>query len=463
MSKVIKIRKGLNIRLNGKAEKILVKAEPSDRYAVKPIDFPGLTPKMLVKEGATVKAGTALFMDKNRPHTMFGSPVSGTVEAIVRGEKRRILEVVVKSDGQFIAEDFSKSKPITLTREAIIEYMLACCVWPFIRQRPYAIIANPKNTPKAIFISCFDSAPLAPDYDYIFQDIDPDFQTGIDTLAKLTSGKVYLCVHTDYPPADNFSKAKNVEIREFSGPHPAGNPGVQIHHIDPVNRGEAVWYVNPQDVTVIGRLMNKAEYDVSKTIVLCGSEINKPRYFKVKGGCRMTSFDEFVNNNSVETHCNAAPQNAMSPRYISGNVLTGTHVAADGYLGFYNNQVTVIPEGDYYELLGWAMPGFGKYSAGRTFFSWLRTNKEYNLDTNTHGGHRSLVMTGQYERVFPMDIYPEHLVKAILAGEIEKMEQLGIYEVAEEDFALCEFACTSKTEVQSIIRDGINMMIKEMS
>ena len=449
MSKPIKIRKGLNIKLKGKAEKILVKAVPSDRYAVKPTDFPGLTPKMLVKEGDAVKAGTALFMDKNRPEVLFASPVSGTVEAVVRGEKRRILEVVVKSDGLDVSEDFSGVKPENLTKETVTEYLLKGGVWSYIRQRPYSIIANPQDTPKSVFISCFDTAPLAPDYDYIFQNVDPDFQTGIDTLAKLTSGKVHLCVHTEYPPAATFMKAKNVEIHEFSGPHPASNVGVQIHHIDPVNRGEAVWCVNPQDVAIIGRLMNKAEYDASKTVVLCGSEINKPRYYKVKGGCRMTAFAENVKQGNV--------------RYISGNVLTGTHVAADGYLGFYDSQVTVIPEGDHYEFMGWAMPGFGKYSAGRTFFSWLCPNREYDLDTNTHGGLRSIVMTGQYERVFPMDIYPEHLVKAILAGEIEKMEQLGIYEVAEEDFALCEFVCTSKMDLQSIIRDGMNMMIKEMS
>jgi Na+-transporting NADH:ubiquinone oxidoreductase subunit A len=449
MSKVIRIKKGLNITLKGKAEKILVKAEASDRYAVKPTDFPGLTPKMLVKEGDEVKAGTALFMDKNRPDVLFASPVSGTVEAVVRGEKRRILEVVVKADGKDIPEDFSKAKPAELTKEAITEYLLAGGVWPFIRQRPYAVIANPQDTPKSIFVSCFDTAPLGPDYDYIFQNVDPDFQTGIDTLAKLTSGKVHLCVHSDYPPATTFTKARNVEIHEFSGPHPASSVGVQIHHIDPVNKGDVVWYVNPQDVSVIGRLMSRTEYDASKIIVLCGSEINTPRYYKVKGGCCMTAFADNVKAGNI--------------RYISGNVLTGTHVASGGYLGYYDSQITVIPEGDHYELLGWAMPGFGKYSAGRTFFSWLAPNREYNLDTNLHGGHRAIVMTGQYERVFPMDIYPEHLVKAILAGEVEKMEQLGIYEVAEEDVALCEFVCTSKIDVQAIIRDGINMMIKEMS
>ncbi len=449
MSKVIKIRKGLNIKLKGKAEKILVKAEASEKYAVKPTDFPGLIPKMLVKEGESVKAGTALFMDKNRPEVLFASPVSGIVEAVVRGEKRRILEVVVKSDGQNTFADFSQNKPTELSKEKLTQYLLAGGVWPFIRQRPYAIVANPQDTPKSIFISCFDTAPLAPDYDYIFQNVDPDFQAGIDALAKLTSGKVHLCVHSDYPPAATFTKAKNVEIHEFSGPHPASNVGVQIHHIDPVNKGDVVWYVNPQDVSIIGRLMSKSVYDASKTVVLCGSEVNAPRYYKVTGGCNMSSFADNIKTGNI--------------RYISGNVLTGTQVSAEGYLGFYDSQITVIPEGDYYELFGWVTPGFGKYSAGRTFFSWLTPNKEYDLDTNLHGGNRSLVMTGQYEKVFPMDIYPEHLVKAILAGEIEKMEQLGIYEVAEEDFALCEFVCTSKTEVQAIIRDGIDMMIKEMS
>ncbi|MDR0814360.1 MAG: Na(+)-translocating NADH-quinone reductase subunit A [Bacteroidales bacterium] len=448
MSKVIKLKRGLNIRLQGKAEKILVKAEPSDRYAVKPTDFPGLIPKILVKEGETVKAGTPLFADKNRPEVLFASPVSGTVEAVVRGEKRRVLEVVVKAEGH-LSENFSAAKPSSSDRTAIAEYLLASGVWPFIRQRPYAIIANPQDTPKAIFISCFDTAPLGPDYDYIFQDLDADFQTGIDTLAQLTSGKVHLGIHSGYPPATTFAKAANVEIHEFDGPHPAGNVGVQIHHINAVNKGETVWYVNPQDVSVIGRLMKKGVYDVSKTIVLSGSEVKTPRYYKVTGGCRISALADNIKNGNN--------------RYISGNVLTGSQIAPDGYLGFYDSQVTVIPEGDYYEMLGWVTPGFGKYSAGRTFFSWLTPDREYKLNTNLHGGRRALVFTGQYEKVFPMDIYPEHLVKAILAGEIEKMEQLGIYEVAEEDFALCEFVCTSKTDVQAIIRDGINMMMKEMA
>ena len=449
MSKVIKIKKGLNIKLKGQAEKVFFKTEPSDRYAVKPIDFPGLIPKMLVKEGDSVKAGTALFMDKNRPELLFASPVSGTVEAVVRGEKRRILEVTVKADGMNAAEDFSKAKPTNLNKEAITEYLLAGGVWPFIRQRPYAIIANPHDTPKSIFISCFDSAPLAPDYDFIFQDYNPDFQEGVDALAKLTSGKVHLSIHSDFSPASPFRKIKNVEIHEFSGPHPSGNVGVHIHHINPVNKGDNVWYVNPQDVLAIGRLMSKAVYDVSKTIVLCGSEVSSPCYFQLTGGCQISAFSNHIKEGDV--------------RYISGNVLTGTQIAPDGYLGFYDSQITVIPEGNHSELFGWALPGLGKYSAGRTFLSWLTPDREYRLDTNLHGGRRALVMTGEYDKVFPMDIYPEHLVKAILAGDIEKMENLGIYEVAEEDFALCEFVCTSKTDVQSIIRDGINLMIKEMN
>jgi Na+-transporting NADH:ubiquinone oxidoreductase subunit A len=450
MSKIIDIKKGLNIKLSGKSERVLVKADLASRYAVKPTDFPNVTPKMIVKEGETVKAGTALFMDKDNPHVLFASPVSGTVEAVVRGEKRKILEVVIKADGENRSEDFSAKRPQELSREAICEYLALGGVLPMIRQRPYNIIADLQQVPKAIFISCFDTAPLAPDYDFIFQDVDPDFQAGIDTLAKLTSGKVHLCVNADFAPAATFSKAKNVELHKFTGPHPSGNVGVQINHIDPINKGEVVWCVNPQNVTMIGRLITKAIYDTSQIVALSGSQVKTPRYYKVKNGCKLTVFAE-----------NIKPSESKQ-RYISGNVLTGATVAKDGYLGFYDSQITVIPEGDKYEFLGWALPGFKKYSAGRTFFSWINTKKEYDLDTNTRGGERAIVMSGQYESVFPMDIYPEHLIKAILAGEIEKMEQLGIYEVAEEDFALCEFVCTSKLELQSIIRDGINMMIKEM-
>jgi Na+-transporting NADH:ubiquinone oxidoreductase subunit A len=285
--------------------------------------------------------------------------------------------------------------------------------------------------------------------DLVVKGNSEDFQAGIDTLAKLTSGAIHLSLNADYPADDVFTKAKNVELHYFHGPHPAGNPGIQIHHIKPVNKGEVVWYVGPQEVIMIGRLFRKGIYDALKVVALTGSEVKRPVYYKVIGGA---SIEPLVRNNIT-------PGNH---RYISGNVLTGSGIKSNGHLGFYDNQVTVIPEGDHYEFLGWMMPGFKKFSASRTFLSWLFPNRNYTSDTNYNGSQRAFVMTGEYERVLPMNIYPVHLLKAILAEDIERMENLGIYEVAEEDFALCEYVCTSKIEVQELVRQGIDLMIKEV-
>lgn len=450
MSDVYKIKKGLNINLKGKAEKVVVKTEASATYALKPTDFIGIVPKLSVKVDEEVKAGSPIFHDKYHPEVVFTSPVSGKVTAINRGERRSLLEIVITPDNQIQYEDFGKANPSSLSREEIIEKLLKSGLWPSIKQRPYAIIANPQNTPKAIFISAFDSAPLAPDYDFIVQGHEAEFQAGINVLSKLTTGKVHLNINADEPASAVFTKAQGVQLNQFSGPHPAGNVGIQIHHIDPINKGETVWCVNPQDVILIGRLFEKGIYDATVVVALAGSEVKAPKYFKVIKGC---SISKMVTNNTETGDL----------RYISGNVLTGSKIEADGYLGYYDYSVTVIPEGKYHEFLGWALPGLGKHSASRSFFSWLCSKHEYRLDTNYHGGHRAFVMTGEYAKVFPMDIYPVQLLKAILAGDIDLMEKLGIYEVAEEDFALCEYICTSKTEVQEIVRTGLNMMIKEMN
>ncbi len=449
MPEVIKIKKGLDINLKGKAEKIFIQSDPSETFAVKPIDFTGIFPKLTVKVDHDVKAGSPLFFNKYKPEVIFTSPVSGKVVAINRGERRRILEVVIQVDKEIRYESFIKANPSDLGREQIIENLLESGLWPFIRQRPYHIIANPEDEPKAVFISTFDTAPLAPDYDFALKNEAQPFQTGIDALSKLTSGKVHLSLNGTYPPSRVFVEARNVELHYFRGQHPAGNVGVHIHHIDPVNKGDIVWFVNPQDVVSIGRLFEKGIYDASRIVVLSGSEIKSPRYYKTKIGASITNFVE----GNVETG---------NLRYISGNVLTGLKIPKDGYIGFYDSQITVIPEGDYYEFLGWGLPGFEKYSVSRSFFSWLAPKKEYRIDTNLKGGRRAFVMTGEYENVFPMDIYPVQLLKAILVEDIDLMENLGIYEVAEEDFALCEFVCTSKTDVQSIIRQGIDLMIKEL-
>jgi Na+-transporting NADH:ubiquinone oxidoreductase subunit A len=449
MSKVIKIKKGLDIKLKGAAEKVISNVEPASAYAVKPIDFPGIVPKLVARPGDRVKAGSILFFDKLRPEVKFASPVSGQVIAVNRGERRKILEVVVETDGKNEYEEFKAADPASLEREQVVQMIQDAGLWPAIRQRPYAVIARADAKPKAIFISGFDTAPLAPDLDFMVKGNAGAFQKGIDALNRLTRGEVHLSLHADYPADEVFSGARNVTLHAFRGPHPSGNPGVQIHHIDPVNKDEVVWYVQPQEVIMIGRLFEQGIYDVSKVMAVAGSEVKKPRYFKVLNG---TSIEPYVLDNV----------NDGEIRYISGNPLTGIRISKIGYLGFYDNLVTVLPEGNYYEMFGWMLPGFRKFSVSRSFPSWLMPGRDYRLDTNVKGGIRPFVQTGEYEKVLPMKIYPMQLMKAILVDDIEKMEQLGIYEVAEEDFALCEFVCPSKIEIQSIIRQGIDLMIKEL-
>lgn len=450
MSETIKIRKGLNINLKGKAEKVFVKAKPVQTYAVKPSDFPGLTPKLIVKAGDEVKAGTPLFHDKYRPEVKFTSPVSGKVQEINRGERRRILEVIIESDGKNESESFTKADLSSIDKKTIIGDLLNSGLWPALKQRPYSIIANPEDEPKAVFISAFDSAPLGVDYDFILQDSGKEFQAGIDILCKLTSGKVHLGINGDYPPTATIAKAENVQITAYSGPHPAGNVGTHIHKLDPINKGEVVWTIQPQDVVTIGRLFLTGKYDASKIVALAGSEVKAPKYYKLIAGANIKALTE---DNIVEGN----------NRYISGNVLTGSRIEPDGFVGYYDSLLTVIPEGDQYEFMGWIAPGFKKLSMSRTFFSWLTPKKEYRINSNLKGGRRALMITGSFEKVFPFDIYPMQLLKAIIIEDIDLMEKLGIYEVAEEDFALCEFVDTSKTDIQAIVRKGLDLMVKEMN
>lgn len=449
MSKVIKLKKGLDIQLNGEAEKVVQPAGKVTSCALKPTDFRALTPKLTVKAGDEVKAGDVLFIDKAHPEIKFTTPVSGTVEAINRGERRKLLEVVVKADAETQYRDFGKSEVSQLNRDEVINRLLDSGVWPLIKQRPYDIIADPMLTPKAIFVSAFDSAPLAPDYDVVLNGREKDLQTGFDCLKKLCNKNVNLNLQANTPSTSILRKLQNVEINYFAGPHPAGNTGIQIHHLNPINKGEHVWVVNIQDVAIIGRLFNEGRFDARKIIVLTGSEVKKPQYYHSILGASLSDVLSGKLKNEVEQ------------RIISGNVLTGTKVEANGYLGYYDNQITVIPEGNHYEFLGWANPGFNKFSASRLFPSFLCPKKHYTLDTNYNGERRAFVVTGQYEKVFPMDIYPVYLLKACLTQDIDRMEQLGIYEVAPEDMALCEFVCTSKTPVQLILSEGIELMMKE--
>jgi Na+-transporting NADH:ubiquinone oxidoreductase subunit A len=450
MSKTITIKQGLNISLLGEAEKIINETE-AGFYAIKPIDFHGVFPKLLVNEGDKVKAGTQLFYDKYRENIKFSSPVSGTVKEIRRGAKRVLLEVTIEADAVQTFVDFGKADPNALSREAIVEKMIKSGVWPVIRQRPYTVIANPDDDPKAIFISGFDTAPLAPDYDLIVHGQGEAFQAGIDALKKLTSGTIHLNLPAGDANSKVFTNSENVQINYFKGPHPAGNTGPQINKIDPINKGEVIWQLRPQEVLTIGRLFLEGVFNAERVIALTGSEVKKPRYFKTKIGA---SIAEMTSDNIVDGKV----------RYISGNVLTGRKIDRIGFIGFYDAQVTVIPEGDYYEMFGWALPGFGKFSYSRSFPTLPgNKNKKYRLDTNYHGGERAFVMTGEMEKVFPFDIYPMQLIKSIMIEDIDAMEKLGIFEVDEEDFALVEYIDTSKTEIQTIVRQGIDLMRKEMS
>ncbi|MDZ7737809.1 MAG: Na(+)-translocating NADH-quinone reductase subunit A [Bacteroidales bacterium] len=449
MSKQIKLRKGLDIRMKGRADKILIPEEKADRYAVKPVDFPGLVPKMVVKPGAEVKAGTTLFFDKKNEDIKYASPASGVVLDVVRGERRRILEVVVEAKGDDYV-DFGKADPAELDTEAIKKKLLESGLWPAVRQRPYNVVARPEEKPKSIFISAYDTAPLAADLDYIIGLLPKeDYLTGIEVLKKLTDGKVHLNLNS-ISGSNLLKSTPGVEINYFKGPHPSGNVGIQMHHIDPVNKGDVVWHVNLQDIVAIGRLFREGKYAPDRIVALAGSEVDKPRYYRTRTGACIS---KIIKDNIVTDNV----------RYISGNVLTGQKIQADGFIGYYDSTITVIPEGDYYEFFGWILPGLKKFSLSRTFLTWLMPGKRYRLDTNLHGGERALVVTGEYEKVLPMDIYPMQLIKSIMVEDIDRMEQLGIYEVAEEDFALCEFICPSKTEIQSIIRKGLDQMEKEMN
>jgi Na+-transporting NADH:ubiquinone oxidoreductase subunit A len=449
MSTVYKIKKGLDIKLLGEAEKTIVDLN-AKRYAIKPPDFIGCFPKMLVKEGDKVKTGSPVFFDKYRDNILFTSPVSGTVLEIKRGAKRKLLEVVIEKGGTEDFVDFGAGNVESLDRDALIDKMLKSGVWPVVRQRPYSTIADPKDSPKAIFVSAFDTAPLAPDFDLIAHGQGEAFQTGLDVLARLTEGKVHLNIDADNTVSKVFLNSGNVQINRFSGPHPASNVSVHANRIDPINKGEVIWYLGTQEVLTIGRLFLTGKFDAERIIALTGSEVKSPRYYKTRIGARIT--------NMVSDNVN--PGNL---RYISGNVLTGEKIERDGFVCFYDSVVTVIPEGDYYEFFGWILPGINKFSLSGTYPAKLFPKRKYRLDTNLHGGERAFVMTGQLEKVFPFDIYPMQLIKAILVEDIDLMENLGIYEIEEEDFALCEVIDTSKTNIQEIVRKGLDLMRQEMS
>ena len=450
MSKIIKLRKGLDINLQGQAAEVTVDTPLAGEYAVSPLDFENVTPKLLVKVGDKVKAGTPLFFDKNNTRVLYCSPVSGTVSAVNRGEKRKILNVTVAADKEQVSEEFAVLDLKKASREDVIETLLKSGLWTTILQRPYGIVANPADQPKAVFVSAFDSAPLAPNMNYVLKGEQQNLQKGMEVLAKLAGGNVNLSVRAK--AEGEMPALKNVTLHTFEGKHPIGNVGVQIHNIDPISKGEIVWTVNIQDVAAIGRLFATGKVDLHKVVALTGSEVEKPQYYRIISGAPIASIVAGQIKKQAE---------GDSVRIISGNVLTGKKVAEDGFITATASQITIIPEGDKYEMFGWIAPRTHKFSVSRSYFSWLCPKKQYKLDTNLNGGVRAFVVTGLFEEYLPMDIYPMYLFKAIMANDIDKMENLGIYEIVEEDVALCEFVDPSKTEIQQLVRDGINLMIKE--
>ena len=448
MANVIKIKKGLDINLKGKASEVLLNGGKSETYAIVPDFYSGVLPKVVAKVGDKVKAGSVLMIDKNRPEIKFVSPVSGEVTAVNRGAKRKVLSIVVTPDAQIEYEEFGKKNVASLKGDEVKEAMLNAGMWPFVMQRPYDIVATPGETPRDIFVSAFYSAPLAPDFNYLVKGQEADFQTGLDALAKLTNGKVYVGIRK----GSAVQQVKGVELVEVEGPHPAANASVLINHTKPINKGETVWTVDPANVIIIGRLFNKGIADFRRKVVITGSETTEQGYVQAISGCTIKSL--LGGRVATDAHI----------RIISGNVLTGTKVTMEDYLGAYDNQITVIPEGDEtHEFLGFAMPRTNQYSMSHSYFSWLMGKKEYVIDARIKGGKRAMIMSNEYDKVFPLDIYPEYLLKAIIAFDIDKMENLGIYEVAPEDFALCEFVDTSKIELQKIVRDGLTLLYKEMN
>ena len=445
MANLIKLRKGLDINLKGKAEEKKIQLKSNGKYALVPDDFVGVTPKVIVKEGEKVKAGDALFVNKQYPDVRFASPVSGTVCKVVRGERRKVLCVTVEADKQQEYVDFGKKDVAKLSGEQVINALLEAGIFGYINQLPYAVSTNPTVLPKAIFVSALRDKPLACNFEFEVKGQEADFQTGITALSKIA--KTWLGVGV----GSALESIKDAEVTVFDGPCPAGNVGVQVNHLDPVNKGEVVWTIgDPTVVLFIGRLFNTGKVDLTRTVALCGSEVKSPACVDMLVGEEIATL---LSNSYDSSH---------SVRIINGNVLTGCPTTKDGFLGAHSSEITIIPEGNNAdEMLGWILPRLNQFSVNRSYFSWLFGKKSYALDARIKGGERHMIMSGEYDKVLPMDIYGEYLIKAIISGDIDRQEALGIYEVSPEDFALAEFVDSSKLELQRIVREGLNILRKE--
>ena len=444
MSQDIVVKKGLDLQLVGNASPEIYTPESSDYISIFPSDFHGVFPKLVVKENDIVKAGETLFFDKNSEKIKFVSPVSGIIHEILRGDRRTVLEIKIKADKEI---SYKKIEKINLVDSSnTIDFLLENGLWTFVKQRPYDIIADPNSIPKDIFISGFDSSPLSADYDFITKDEKENIKAAIKCLTQLTNGSVHISIRKE---SNSFLRElKNVVIHNVSGPHPAGNLSTIINKISPINKGDTVWTLNLPDLSIIGNAILNGKFVAERTIALVGSSVLEPKYIKTIIGSDISSFLKLKHDNS---------------RIISGNVLTGTKLDSKGNLRYYSNEITAIPEGDDYDLFGWAKPIFNKFSLSRALtFSWLFPDKKYDLNTNTNGEHRAFVVTGSFEEVFPLDIYPMQILKACMYEDLDEMEALGMYEISPDDFALTEFICVSKQPHQNIIRKGLDLMKKEI-
>ena len=449
MSQDILIKKGLSINIKGVAQKEIKKIPLTKFYGHNLDDFHLLIPKLEVKVGDYVNRGQPLFYSKLNDTIKFVSNVSGYVKDIVRGERRKILNIIIERDKKDSVQKNTILPLPKLDTAIIIKSLLSSGCWPFIKQRPFDIIADPARLPKSIFISCFDSAPLSVDYSFILNDRLDHFKYGLSILKKLVSGNLFLGLNSSQKLL--ASELEDFNVNFFNGPHPSGNVGVQIHHIDPINSGDIVWVLNPEDVAIIGEFFKTGEFNPTRTLAVSGPPVKSPKYFRLTIGAQLDSV--LSNVELVED---------AELRYINGNVLTGKTVSPNGFLGFYNNNLSVLKEGNNYKLFGWIPFINNKVpSIYKTSFSWLSNGRPKDYDTNLNGEERAFVATGEMENVFPMDIYPMQLIKECLIGDIEKMEKLGIYEVSPEDFGLIDYSSSSKIEAQTIIREGLDYLYKE--
>ena len=448
MANVIKLRKGLDINLKGKAAEQKFPVKAAAQYALVPDDFVGMIPKVVVREGDHVKAGDALFVNKKQTDVKFASPVSGVVQAVVRGDRRKVLRVVVEADKDQQFVDFGQKQVASLDGDAVVKALLEAGLFGYINQLPYAVSTTPDQKPRAIFVSALRDMPLAGNFEFELQGNENDFQTGLTALSKIA--KTYLGIGAQQT-SSALTSAKDVEVNVFDGPCPAGNVGVQVNNIAPVNKGEVVWTVDPTAVIFFGRLFNTGKVDLRRLVAVAGSEVNIPAYAEVLVGQPIASLLE------------GKLASTEHVRIINGNPLTGRKCTAEDFVGGHTSEITAIPEGDNVdEMLGWILPRTNDFSVNRSYFSWLLgKNKEYSLDARVKGGERHMIMSGEYDKVFPMDIYAGYLIKAIITGDIDRQEALGIYEVAPEDFAIAEFVDSSKLELQRIVRQGLDILRKE--